>query len=463
MEFVPAVLFVRERAVDENGNPEGHVEFNDTNWHFYALGNIGDSKKTDYTRAYDPDDMNEFTCENSDNNTNNGQFQSGVFMYDDHEAIETDYSAWSNTAEYKTHDIVVYNGMVYTCNTTATVGTWIPAEWSVISYTGWTDDELPYFAPRTNPNPMDYIYPISPSQWNVKFGTEYLNRKHMTLLTEEFDGDHSFEFRYACCGDYRDGDRINDTHGDSDVPIDSTDLTKGYKTKDDVQEELNHDVVLAFYEWLITSNLEQYRTEAPQWFVKNAMEFFYAYTHYYTMMDNRAKNTFWHFAKTGNYIKVSRPVKELLHIYEVPDGNGGYQKTTDTELDPANPYYTQYAFDLWVYDCDTAAGIDNNGALVFPYGKEDEDYRVEGQASSGYAFNGAGSIFWRRLKNVFKDEIASVMTQPSKNCFNPEHLINEFDNFQNCFPEEVWRLDIERKYIRTYTGQSIDGSITTNK
>jgi len=83
----------------------------------------------------------------------------------------------------------------------------------------------------------------------------------------------------------------------------------------------------------------------------------------------------------------------------------------------------------------TAAGIDNNGALVFPYGKEDKDYRVKGVESSGWAFNGAGSIFWRRLSDPnseggFADEIREVMNSTNKNCFNSEHLIKEFDDFQ---------------------------------
>ena len=406
--------------------------------------------------------------------TNNGQFQSGVFVYNSHNAIETDYAAWNETTAYKANDIVVYNGMVYTRTGAdqAALGenetySWVAADWTAITYTGWTDQDAPYFAPRTNPNPMEYIYPITSSQWNVKLGDKYLNRKHLTLVTEKFDGDHSFEFRYGCKGDYRDGDLINDTNGNSTI----SDGEGGYRTKDDVQFDLNHDVMLAMYEWLITATPEQYETEAPQWFVKSAMEFFYAYTHYYTMMDNRAKNTFWHFAKTGVHRPVSRPVEALYHVYEVADGtvtvsNGvatGNFKKPEGSFDSSGTYYTQYAFDLWVYDCDTAAGIDNNGALVFPYGKEDEDYRVDGEPSSGYAFNGAGSIFWRRLKTTFADEIAEVMDQADKKCFNSEDLIEEFDNFQSCFPEEIWRLDIERKYIRTYTGASIDNSITAGK
>lgn len=322
MEFVPALLFVREYLPDVSK----HNEFQDTDWHFYALGNIGDSKKTDYTRAYDPDDMNEFTCENSDNNTNNGQFQSGVFMYQGKRAIETPYDAYDSTKTYKDKDIVVNDGVIQIYN---------GASWANAELSGWTDAETPYFAPFTAPNTMEYMFPITSSEWNVQVNGGYVNYKHYTLVTEKFDGDHSFEFRYACRGDYRDGDLINETAGQNDT----------------AQYNLNHDVMLALYEWIVTATEEQYIAEAEEWFVKSAMEFFYAYTHYYTMMDNRAKNTFWHFAKTGIHRTVSRPVAALLHVYdELKDGE--YVRTEDTVINKDKTYYTEYAFDLWAYDMD---------------------------------------------------------------------------------------------------------------
>lgn len=264
MEFVPAILFLRET----NPDISAHNEFLDTNYHFYALGNLGDSKKTDYTRAYDPEDKNEFTIEISDNTKNNATFQSGVYMENGQRKVEE------------------------------------------IGDTGV----------------HQYIYPITEAEWN-----DNNQRKHY-LYNEAFDGDHSFEPRYACCGDYRDGKLVNDTGNGGNAQI-----------------LKNNDVWRAFYRWVITSTDEQFVNELDQWCVRSAVEFFYAFTHYYTMMDNRAKNTFWHFAKTGEFRTVSRPVSELLHIYCEKVGSD-YVTTSDTEIKSGKTYYTQYAFDLWDYD-----------------------------------------------------------------------------------------------------------------
>lgn len=387
MEFIPAVLFIRE-----NSETEEHMEFSDTNWHFYAIGNIGDSKKTDYTRAYDPDDMNEFTIEISDNTKNNAIFQSGVYLDErGNRVIES------------------------------------------------VDDTTSH----------SFVYPITSEEWNSN------NKRYYTLYNEGFDGDHSFEPRYACCGDYRDGKLVNDTHDG----------------KDPEQLIKNEGVWRAFYRWVITATNEQFISELSEWCVESAVEFFYCYTHNWTMMDNRAKNTFWHFAKTGEYRKVSRPVAELLHVYcerteNVVTNRDGtttteytYFPTTDITIQPGKTYYTQYAFDMWKYDCDTALGINNNGELIFPYGKEDSDYNIDGVASSGYVFNGAESTFWCRLRDLKSADITKVYNGVSSKCWSAEDLITEFDEWQSSYPEEVWRLDIERKYIRTFTGNIVDNSI----
>lgn len=391
MEFVPAILFLREN----NPDISTHNEFLDTEWHFYSLGNLGDSKKTDYTRAYDPEDMNEFVIEISDNTKNNAVFQSGVYL---------DEGGKRQIEKF--------------------------------TITESTDDEgNTVRTPVSVAKPSKFIYPITKEEWE-----DVNNMRHWCLYNEDFDGDHSFEPRYACCGDYRDGKLVNDTTG------------KGKQ-----QLVLNNEVWRAFYRWVVTSTNQEFLNELDQWCVRSAVEFFYAFTHMYTMMDNRAKNTFWHFAKTGTYRKVSKPVSELLHVYCELSGEE-YIPTKDTSIVPEKTYYTEYAFDLWDYDNDTAIGINNNGELIFPYGREDTDYNIDGNPSSGYVFNGATSTFWCRLRDSLSAEITSTFNSVEAECFSATNLINQFDSFQECFPEEIWRLDTQRKYIRTFTGESIDNS-----
>lgn len=390
MEFVPAVLFLRET----NPDISTHNEFLDTEWHFYSIGNIGDSKKTDYTRAYDPEDMNEFVIEISDNTKNNAIFQSGVYLDEQGNRQIEDFTITESE-----------------------------------------DDGEIIQTPVSIAKPSSFVYPITMDEWdNAK------NMRRWCLDNEGFDGDHSFEPRYACCGDYRDGKLVNDTTG-----------------RGKAQVAINNNVWRAFYRWVVTSTDEEFVNELDQWCVRSAVEFFYAFTHRYTMMDNRAKNTFWHFAKTGVFREVTKPVVELLHVYCEKVGDD-YVTTADTSIDTSKTYYTEYAFDLWDYDNDTALGIDNNGSLSFPYGREDHDYNIEGNPASGYVFNGAQSTFWCRLRDLLPGEITSTFNSVEAECFSASNLINEFDAFQECYPEELWRLDVTRKYIRTFTGLSVDNS-----
>ena len=389
MEFANCVVFVRENNTDIST----HREFQDTDWHFYAIGNIGDSKDTDQTRAYDPDDHNEFVIEIADNTKPNSIFPSGV-----------------------------------------------------------TDEN------------GKQVYPISESQWvegNPAYDSLYTN------------WGETFEFRY--------------THPD---------IT-------DAEEAANIAVWNAMYKWMITSSDEEFVFELGNWFIEDAALYMYLFTERYTMLDNRAKNTFWHYAKT--YISQAE-AKEM----------GEEKASWYTIDDTAAAINNGYRFDFWDYDNDSSLGINNSGEMTMPYGKEDTDYRAElsafmgdelpavedggnydeyyilnqetgtythyrftdgayvavsdtaytfdevnkiisvGDPNAGYIFNAAESTFFCRIRDLMYPQLQAMYlkceSHANGNAWSADGLITQFDNWQNQFCEELWKLDIERKYYRTYQG-----------
>jgi hypothetical protein len=102
----------------------------------------------------------------------------------------------------------------------------------------------------------------------------------------------------------------------------------------------------------------------------------------------------------------------------------------------------------------TSLGLNNYGKQVYRYGLEDTDVDEKGE----YVFREADSTFFCRIRDLFHNELKSMyQTLESKNAWHAESFINQADAWQSEFPEELWRLDIKRKYLRTYTESFING------
>ena len=224
---------------------------------------------------------------------------------------------------------------------------------------------------------------------------------------------------------------------------------------DDITEEQREANINAWrdlYKFIVTSTDEEFYANLKNYFVVDSALYFYLFTERYTMVDNRAKNSFWHYGKVYISEEEATTLGETEASYYI----------VDNEMAAIND---GYRYDLtFAYDCDTALGIDNTGDYVFSYGKEDTDYYVDGDPTSDYVFRVADSVFFCRLRDLFPSELQAMFKdREEKNAWNSTSLINQWDNAQAQFPEELWRLDYERKYYRTYLGLSIDNSINTGE
>lgn len=213
MEFQNCVIFVKETDPDISK----HREFADCNYHFYAIGNIGDSKKTDSSRLTDPDDPYECILEVMDNTLPNSTMPTGKV------------------------------------------------------------DE--------NGTP---IYPIDPSEWVAG------NSAYDSLHSDTFD---------EAKADPTTG-KLADTYGWRYIYEDGTD-EQNAEAKAYVEGKWKE-----FYEFVVTSTDEEFKAHLGDYCVLDSVMYYYLFMLRYTMTDNAAKNSFYHYGKTGEFDSEGNPIRK---------------------------------------------------------------------------------------------------------------------------------------------------------
>lgn len=435
MEFVNCVVFIKETGVglDDDGNPVTRQEFQDDEWHFYAIGNIGDSKKTDKTRICDENDTKEFVNEILDNTFPNSIFDTGVYNL----IVETlpevgelfvDYYTLNDNGLY-THSRYINNEWITVSNNVSEI---INGATAIISELPIVGNKLiDYYIDNGDNTYTMYVW--NGNSYSIGINRDNIEKNHMaTAIAEEqwIEGNIKYDSLIADTFEGKDGETYEPR----------------YKHKDANIEDIKQ-VWFNFYKWVITSTDDAFVNEFDNWFIKDAALYFYLFTERYTMMDNRAKNSFWHWSK----VYISQSEADSDYYASVKE----YYEIDDAKAEINNGY----RFDFWDYDNDTALGINNSGEVKMPYGKEDIDYHNDNR-NEGYIFNGAESTIFRRMRQLMHNDLMQMyQNRESADAWDSNGLINEFDTWQAQFPEELWRLDIERKYMRPYLGISIDNSI----
>ena len=157
---------------------------------------------------------------------------------------------------------------------------------------------------------------------------------------------------------------------------------------------------------------DKFYQEFEDHFVKVDVLFYYLFTEYYLMIDNRAKNMF----------------------------------------------ITTYDGQHWLflpYDFDTMMGINNEGALAFSYSVELTD-----TIGTSYVCNDQGrSVFWNNVTNTMASELAAEFSAlETQGLFSPQVVNRLYEAHQGAWPMNLWNEDQDWTY-----GVPIRSGMTVNE
>lgn len=170
-------------------------------------------------------------------------------------------------------------------------------------------------------------------------------------------------------------------------------------------EPLNTTIVYENKEYTIDNEeyrLAKFKNEFENYAIKDTFIFYYLFTETFLMIDSRAKNMFL-------------TTYDGEHWFPIP------------------------------YDFDTAIGIDNEGKLVFDYDLEDYD-----QVGEENVFNGQDSTLWINVRDAFQSELFAMYLNLRQKGFSYEIIKNKMENHQSVWPEAIWNVDAQVKYLDIY-------------
>lgn len=435
MEFHPCVIFIKENSDDPKEFPKTD------NFHFYACGDFGNSKKNDAVFGMNENDPYDCILEISNNDNPLCLFKTAIFENyqtnttkdDDGNLIPVTNDVWDGDAvEFRyinddQEDLLKEKVLrlwkwVYSVDYTqpgikecfvkcppVEIGdnvvfellTNIPYDHSTITsvapnfllaYQQENSDGQLEWQTLSKSNIYDYIK-LQP-ELALAINTADVNGYHKITITLP-----KYATQFSDLANTETGFFIN--------------FKNDYVLNDDFSYALTEsgDKILDDEKY----RLNKFKTEYTQYFEQRSLLFHYLFTERFTMIDNRAKNTFIH--TNGN-------------PSEGKEGN-----------------VWDYCFN---YDDDTALGCNNKGFLTMDYGVEDTD-DIYGNILSGDAtpaFNAATSVVWKNVRTL-KTDLISLFNETTS-AWSATSLNNKFEKYQGYKCAQLQMLDMERKYFRPY-------------
>ena len=179
-----------------------------------------------------------------------------------------------------------------------------------------------------------------------------------------------------------------------------------YKSKNATEAEVQalKDSWQRVLSFVVNATPEQFTSQFEDYFVKDSILYFYLFTERFLMVDNRAKNTFFH-------------TRDGLHW--------------------------DLCFD---YDNDTAMGNDNEGGLTLRYGLEDTD-----TIGTKSVFNASDSKLFSYIRDYMYSDLAALYQRlESQGAWSASRNLSEIESYQAVRPERLVIADMRRKYLRPY-------------